>query len=344
MGFTALASPLNYRVSRRDVLLFDTIDLLNLSGSMAELPKEAAVEIEWLASRGIVRDVRGEAPSETILRQNDVRKFYTDYHVYIVAKSAVLSIVDGSLAMNDAVSLEYVAKMIEPQMSRWYLDAAHIAKGAIEMIEAFLMDERVQSYEHLCAIANVMDQYIDDAVVRFMALQRAMRDGIDTVPLVTTEPAVTDVLIANKIPVAISVVLQSLPVPSDSTPWQKILEFKEDQDAVAALRRLRRWMRRIASEFSTEDELRDELHYLLDEYSAHLKLHRIKYDVGRIETFFTVAAEVVENVATFRLGSAVKAIFDIRRRGLELYEAELNMPGREVAYLVEVRKRFQATA
>lgn len=87
------------------------------------------------------------------------------------------------------------------------------------------------------------------------------------------------------------------------------------------------------------NEIEDELEGLLDDYAAHMRLHRMKYRRGTLRAIVTAIAEVAENLPRLRFKRAVEPLFDVFDRKIALTEAELNAPGREVAYLVHARER-----
>lgn len=138
----------------------------------------------------------------------------------------------------------------------------------------------------------------------------------------------------------IDLVLSNMPVPDESTSWESIIDFRSDDEARKARNRLRRWMHKFASAKSSVREVNDELEYLLDEYRSYMRLHRIKTQHSKLETVLTVSAEALENLVTFHLSNAVKALFSWRKEKIALLEAEQAAPGRDIAYIVMAQDRF----
>jgi hypothetical protein len=136
------------------------------------------------------------------------------------------------------------------------------------------------------------------------------------------------------------VTLRQLPLPDDTTPWEAITDFRRDPDARAKYRRLRHWMNEVAGTNRTAQEIEDELLYRLDEYAEAMKVHRIKTTLGVIETLLISSAEVLGNLASFKWGDAMRTVCGVRKEGIALREAEQQAAGREVAYLIDARKRF----
>lgn len=90
----------------------------------------------------------------------------------------------------------------------------------------------------------------------------------------------------------------------------------------------------------TPAEVEEKLEYLIDQYQQHMKLHRMKTNVGTLETVVTTSAEVLGDLFSFKWGKAAQALFALKRRQVALLEGELTAPGNEVAYIVKARERF----
>jgi hypothetical protein len=136
----------------------------------------------------------------------------------------------------------------------------------------------------------------------------------------------------------LSIVLNQFPELDDSVPWQEVLDLKaklhEQQHD------LHRWMRKIAKGDVGLIELRDEIEGLLADYIRHMDLQRAKRRMSRLETILLVTAEVAENLIRANFGKLAQGLVEFRNRDLGLAEAELQAPGRELAYIAAVRERF----
>jgi hypothetical protein len=128
-----------------------------------------------------------------------------------------------------------------------------------------------------------------------------------------------------------------MPEPDESTPLDRILEFRNDPVAMSKLRALRRWMAKMTKANVSPRELADELQWLLDEYETYMKVHEMKIRRGVVETLITGTAEMLENLVKIKWGELAKMLFAISARKIDLLEAELKAPGREISYVVHVR-------
>lgn len=92
-------------------------------------------------------------------------------------------------------------------------------------------------------------------------------------------------LITEKLDIsdAISVVLKRFPIINLDTNIEKIIDLKSDHDTKLKLSRLRNWVTEISKSDISIKEMEEKLDYLLLEYSNHMKLHRIEFDLGKVE-------------------------------------------------------------
>ena len=87
-------------------------------------------------------------------------------------------------------------------------------------------------------------------------------------------------------------------------------------------------------------EIEQELEWLLQEYEAHMLLHKMKISRGLFETVITGAAEFAEDLVKVKWSKLAQSLFAISHRKIELLEAERNAPGRELAYVSLSNRKF----
>jgi hypothetical protein len=138
-----------------------------------------------------------------------------------------------------------------------------------------------------------------------------------------------------------SVVINVMPQPSETTPLESILDFRRDPEAKRKLLALRRWMAGMSRAHASPRELVDELQWLLSEYEMHMRVHKMKIRKGVVETIITGAAELAEDFVKIKWGKLAKIPFVLSARKIELLEAELRAPGREIAYVEHARSVFE---
>lgn len=177
-----------------------------------------------------------------------------------------------------------------------------------------------------------------DFFSRIACLNLRRYKSIDAYPIFYTD-LVTQSKKATKRDV-IRILINSLPVPDEHTPWEQIIEYRSDPDSQSKFLALRHWMSEVARAELTPAEVEEKLEYLIDQYQQHMRLHRMKTNVGTLETIVTTGAEFLGDLVSFKWGKAAEALFSLKRRQVALLEGELTAPGNEVAYIVKARETF----
>jgi hypothetical protein len=140
----------------------------------------------------------------------------------------------------------------------------------------------------------------------------------------------------------LEVVLNRIPQPDESVAWEQIMEFRNDPDSKGKFWALRAWMSEIAKEQLRRHEIVEKLESSLHEYGDHMKLHRMKIDWGTLRTLVSVGAGVAEGLVKFQWSKAAEILFGFHDRKIALLEAEAGAPGRELAYIVAAREKFNS--
>lgn len=139
----------------------------------------------------------------------------------------------------------------------------------------------------------------------------------------------------------LNVVLDSIPLPSSKTPWEKIFEFRSDSDVQGDLYGLRTWIHDASKMNLSERELENKLEWQVHQYKKHLDRHRLDTEMGTLENVLTIGAEVIENISKLNLSKAVKSIFSWHNRKTDLLKAELSAPNPEIAFIVKTREQIK---
>lgn len=139
----------------------------------------------------------------------------------------------------------------------------------------------------------------------------------------------------------IEVVLNHFQEPIPNTPWEAIIEWRNDSEAQIKKRRLQHWINNVSQRAELNiAHLNDEILYLMDDYSQYMKVHNLKTRDSVLYTVLTTTAEVIENVTKFNFKELVEIPFKLRERSILRLEAELQAPGREIAYVIETNKKY----
>jgi len=137
-----------------------------------------------------------------------------------------------------------------------------------------------------------------------------------------------------------TIILDKIPLPSETTPWEKIIDFRNDPDTRGYLQGLRVWMRNLSKLELSETEANEELDWLLSEQARFLKVHEIDSMWGAIGQVFVSSAELAEDLVKFRWGKIASGLVSLVNWKTELLKAEVESPHKEVNYIIRAQKEF----
>lgn len=138
----------------------------------------------------------------------------------------------------------------------------------------------------------------------------------------------------------LEIVLKSLPVPDESTPWEQIFEYRNDPDSRHKFLDLRNWASEVAKGELTPCEIEEKIEYLVSQYQRHMNLHKMKTNQSTLQTIVVSTAETAENFIKINWGQIAKSLFSLNHRKIALLEGELTSVGSEVAYIVKTKETF----
>jgi hypothetical protein len=182
---------------------------------------------------------------------------------------------------------------------------------------------------------------INDLILRGISAQLDHDHEHDTVPICQADlpDSLTQAVKRHPFHVVIHVAMEAFPTPGDDCAWQDILDFKaEVHDKQWGFRR---FLKTLATKQQSESEVRDDIEWMVSEYSKAIALHKLKASKTLFEAYIIPAVEVLEDLAKFNWTKIAKLGVSAKQRKIELLDAEMKGPGRECAYVVEARKRFK---
>jgi hypothetical protein len=180
---------------------------------------------------------------------------------------------------------------------------------------------------------------IQDGICRIFA--SSVRDvcGFPVLPIILNRNLPTSV--QGTPATLIRVILERLPVPTETVSFEDILEFQRDNTNRERIRRLRRWIRQFGSTPRNELEAKQEIEDLLADYKRGMRLNKIEYRSGVVESLVVGTAEVLENLAKLRFGALAKQLFSVGTQKVKLLKAEASTKGGELAYIYHAARRFR---
>jgi hypothetical protein len=72
-----------------------------------------------------------------------------------------------------------------------------------------------------------------------------------------------------------------------------------------------------------------------------MKLHKMKANTETVEVLVKLLPETIENLIKLKFSKIPEPFFAFKKRQINLLEAELNAPGREMSYIIKTQKTFQ---
>lgn len=175
--------------------------------------------------------------------------------------------------------------------------------------------------------------------LRLLAVKIELSGEANAVPLIPFSNYIHIPVETKKIDV-IRVSVKKLPAPDENTPWEKILEYRNDTEAQNNLLALRRWIRQFGKEELSAGEIEEELEVLINEYQKYMTLHNIKSTASIWESVIKVSLEAMENIATLKFSKLADILFTAKKQKIDLMEAEINAPNKEIAYIVKTNEEF----
>jgi len=274
---------------------------------IAALPEEHAAEIQWLIEQGIIFDPR----LLSALKNKDLQDNETD------------ELITDSIKLTK----EYQVK-IEQYVSQ-------IGESSLWEYGQNTIEENVKLIK-----LGLTNAVFSELFLRPLASHYRNSKKMDVYPLFYTEyPELTQKTSGAED--IIKIAINQLPIPDDSTPWEQIIDFRNDPDTEKKFLGFRVWMNEIARAKLTPIEVEQKLEWLLQEYEQHMQLHRMKTNASTLETIVVSIAEFAEDLAKRNFSKLAKGLFSVRHRKVALLEGELKSPGREIAFISKAQETFR---
>jgi hypothetical protein len=183
-----------------------------------------------------------------------------------------------------------------------------------------------------------ISENFSDSFVRITSLVLALQGGqTDLVPICFGEPEI-DGFEDEQLQTVWSVGLDQFPTPGPGSAWEDILNFKAEMHDKEW--HFRRFLHSMLAKKQSEAEIRDDIEWTLNEYTKAMKIHHLKAGNSFVEVYVIPVIEFAEDLAKFNWSKIAKGAVSVRKRQVELMEAEMKAPGRECAYVFEAQKRF----
>lgn len=185
----------------------------------------------------------------------------------------------------------------------------------------------------------IKEQYL--TILRLMSIIMEITKGVTAVTTFPHAEYTRELPNSQKGSVA-QIVINKLPLPNNETPWEQIIDYRNDPENQKSLLSLRRWIRKISTEDLSPVEIEEELEWLTNEFQSHMKIHKLKANTETLEVMIKTPFETIENLIKLKFSKIPEPLFALKKTQINLMEAELNAPGREMAYIIKTRDTFQS--
>jgi hypothetical protein len=362
---------------KQQVLLFDKIGIVGgvtpnsaILDTDFELSNDDKADLRYLEENNLIFDFEsymetfshGQTPSlptDFIPPPNVETVAYKDNIFYGTTPNGPYEFI---LPLNVAKDLTRIsqakAKLINEYSKHWdalFRRSKSKAKKKTSSFERELMEEYHLTYsdadiEEMTKYGELLDkrreselphQLNNDALeLRYWALiMESLEQELDVVTILPYSMYTHNIPNSKKSDV-VQIVINQLPLPDGLTPWEQIIDYKNDPSTKNNVLALRRWISKISSENLSRAEIDDELQWLMNEFRSHIKLHKMKTNTETLETIVKAPLEIIEDLIKFKFSKIPDPFFALKKRQISLMEAELNTPGREIAYLIKTKELF----
>lgn len=147
--------------------------------------------------------------------------------------------------------------------------------------------------------------------------------------------------------------LNNLPVPGESTPWECILEFRQDVNETGKLRNLKLWLEH-SFDAKSEQHATDIISQKIEDYIYAIKKHGVETTIGSLSSVVQFKSSVMTSAAAFggiALGSPILGWLAggavlCYQVGIKVAEHKLSLEdikrgkNREIAMIYDAQKIF----
>ena len=136
----------------------------------------------------------------------------------------------------------------------------------------------------------------------------------------------------------VEMVINNFPTIEKNIPWKELSEFKKEFKTERW--GLKNWINDISKQDLTASELEDKLTYEIEILRKRYKLLNKKGNNSILKITFLTTAKITQDILRLKFGDAVEKIFSINEKRISLLEEEINMPNKELSYLIKVEQKF----
>jgi hypothetical protein len=233
-----------------------------------------------------------------------------------------------------------------------YVRAANELHGELEESEDLSLEEAFRTDENGNIQITDAAKRKGENMLRVMGMNaRYFAIQLRSVNQMDAYPVLSDSMPQYQTPFrkgdVVEIVVNSLPVPDETTPWEHIIEYRSDADSLRKYLKLRTWMSEIATAQLERNRIQEKLQDLLSDYENHMRLYKIKTKMDTLKTVVKTELGLAAGgwfagltAAPVLIGMTALPLFYIKERKVALMQEEATAPGKEVAYILKARNTF----
>jgi hypothetical protein len=130
-----------------------------------------------------------------------------------------------------------------------------------------------------------------------------------------------------------------IPVPSDDTSLEEIIDFKKNTDTVQKYHKLIKWANDISKLEMTKSDIIDSYNDLYSDYVKQYDNYKMKTSFKVFEVLFGLTDSLMSGVD--RNLAIVGSMFKLWKEEVALIEAETKFSSREIAYIYKAENEFK---
>jgi hypothetical protein len=216
-----------------------------------------------------------------------------------------------------------------------------ILSDPMTMVRAFILEEvsnrarRGKGQQFIDDIEGFRERYFQTAADVYARVAAATLQNEETVALpLLGGPFDSHPIAPSTRADVVGLVFDRIHVPGPETPWEAIMEWREDPAAREKFKQLRAWINKTARERLPRAEVQDEIEALLASYCNYMDLQHKKIPKGTFRVICTAVAEVCAALPLINLSPLLDVLFHAHTARVDLLIIESEAPGRELAYIV----------
>ncbi|RYY26084.1 MAG: hypothetical protein EOP62_11425 [Sphingomonadales bacterium] len=141
---------------------------------------------------------------------------------------------------------------------------------------------------------------------------------------------------------AIELVLNNVPVPAETVPWEEIFAIKSDPEIIHRTRKLHLWSNEITKPGMTVKRLNEYIQDSLHDYESYMKANHIRLRSSILKTVVVGTAELWEDIVHLRFGKLAARLFSAEEKRADFILAEARAPGRQLSLVSAVKDRLRS--